>query len=44
MLDAPFASLEADYHAALQRSGRDLSPSAPGRPRRGRHPRAAQSV
>ncbi len=42
MLDAPFASLEADYHAALQRSGRDAS--SPARPRRGRRPRAAQGV
>jgi ribonuclease P protein component len=29
MLDAPFASLEADYHSALQRSGR--ARSAPDR-------------
>jgi len=42
MLDAPFASLEADYHAALQRSGRDAS--SPARPHRGRRPRAAQGV
>ena len=44
MLDAPFASLEADYHAALQRSGRDSSSSLPVRPRRGRRPRTAQGV
>ena len=44
MLDAPFANLEADYHAALQRSGRDSSPSREGRSRGGRHPRAAKSV
>ena len=44
MLDAPFASLEADYHAALKRSGRDSSSSSPGRPRRGRHHRSAQGV
>ena len=44
MLDAPFASLEADYHAALQRSGRDSSSSSSGRARRGRRPRAAQGV
>jgi len=44
MLDAPFASLEADYHAALQRSGRDSSSSSPGRPRRRRPPRAAKGV
>ena len=44
MLDAPFASLEADYHAALQRSGRNPSPSSPGRPRRSHRPRTAASV
>jgi len=44
MLDAPFASLEADYHAALQRSGRDSSSSSPARPRRGHRPRTAQGV
>ena len=44
MLDAPFASLEADYHAALQRSGRDSSSSSPVRPRRGPRPRTAQGV
>ena len=44
MLDAPFASLEADYHAALQRSGRDSSSSSSARPRRGRRPRTAQVV
>ena len=44
MLDAPFASLEADYHAALQHSGRDSSSFSPARPRRGRRPRTAQSV
>ena len=44
MLDAPFASLEADYHATLQRSGRVSSSSSSGRLRR-RHPRqAAQRV
>ena len=42
MLDAPFASLEADYHAALQRSGRDSS--QPSRPRRPPRSRTAQSV
>lgn len=42
MLDAPFASLETDYHAALQRSGRDSLSS--GGSRRGRHPRAAKGV
>lgn len=44
MLDAPFASLEADYHAALQRSGRDSSSSSPVRSRRGRRAGAAQGV
>ena len=44
MLDAPFASLEADYHAALQRSGCASSSSSPTRARRGRRPRAAQGV
>ena len=44
MLDAPFANLEADYRAALQRSGRDSSSSSPGRSRRGRHTRAAQGI
>lgn len=33
MLDAPFATLEADYHAALQRSARESPSSA--RSRRG---------
>lgn len=41
MLDAPFASLEADYYTALQRSGRDSSSSSPARPRRGRRPGSA---
>jgi len=44
MLDAPFASLEADYHAALQRSGRNSSSSPSARPRRGPRPRTAQGV
>ena len=44
MLDAPFASLEADYHTALQRSGRDASSSSAGQFRRGRRPRATQGV
>ena len=42
MLDAPFASLEADYHAAVQRSGRQSSTSS--RPRRPARPRPAQGV
>jgi len=42
MLDAPFASLEADYHAALERSGRQ-SPRA-SRGRREPRPRPAQGV
>jgi ribonuclease P protein component len=41
MLDAPFASLEADYRATLERCGR-VSPRSP---RRGRgHPRAASRL
>lgn len=42
MLDAPFTSLEADYHAALQRSERESS--KPSRPRRQPRPRSAQGV
>jgi len=42
MLNASFANLEADYHAVLQRSGRESSSA--GRFRRGRRDRAAQSV
>ena len=42
MLDAPFASLEADYHATLERSGRQArGPSGSRRPAR---PRSAQGV
>ncbi len=42
MLDAPFASLEADYHAALERSGRQSrQPSGFRRPPR---PRSAQGI
>ena len=44
MLDAPFASLEADYHAALQRSGRRSSSPTPDGPRRRRSPQAAKRV
>jgi len=44
MLDAPFASLESDYHAALDRRHRER-PAPPRRPAgRGRRPRAATSV
>ena len=42
MLDAPFASLEADYHAALERSGRQ-SPKG-SRPRGPSRPRSPQGV
>ena len=42
MLDAPFATLEADYHTALERSGR--APRSSSRPRRQPHARTAQSV
>ena len=44
MLDAPFASLEADYQTTLQRSGRNTSPSPANRPRRGRRAPPAKSV
>ncbi len=43
MLDAPFASLEADYHATLQRSGREPS-AASRRPRRPVRAGAAPNV
>ena len=44
MLDAPFASLESDYHAALDRRHRER-PAPPRRPPgRGRRPRAAARV
>jgi ribonuclease P protein component len=42
MLDAPFTSLQADYHAALERSERQ-SRQASG-PRRAPRPRTAQGV
>ena len=42
MLDAPFASLEADYHALLER-GRRQSPQSP-RPRRPDRARRPQGV
>jgi len=41
MLDAPFANLEADYHATLQRCGRNQPATRPGR---GGRPRTAKSV
>jgi ribonuclease P protein component len=49
MLDAPFATLEADYDRALERRGTARSGPRPGRPgnsgrRGGRRPRAAQGV
>lgn len=45
MLDAPFVSLEADYHAALERSGRERARPGGGRrtPRESR-PRRTASV
>jgi ribonuclease P protein component len=43
MLDAPFDSLEADYHAALRRGSRE-QPSTPRPRRESRRPRAAQNV
>jgi ribonuclease P protein component len=42
MLDAPFASLESDYHAALERRHRARPAQRPAR--RDRRPRAATSV
>ena len=42
MLNASFANLEADYHAVLQRSGRESSSA--GRFRRRRRDRAAPGV
>ena len=44
MLDAPFASLEADYHATLHRSERESSSSRPRRPRRAPRAGAAPRV
>jgi ribonuclease P protein component len=44
MLDAPFANLEADYQATLQRSGRASSSSPAGRPRGDRHHRVTKGV
>jgi ribonuclease P protein component len=41
MLDAPFSSLEADYHAALERRDRE-GPRPPRRPR-GRGPQGART-
>ena len=43
MLNAPFANLEADYHAALTRGSRE-QPSAPRPRRNSRRPRVAQGV
>jgi ribonuclease P protein component len=44
MLDAPFASLQADFVAALDRRDRERPSSAPRSPRGGRRPRAASRV
>ena len=44
MLDAPFATLEADYLALLARSARERSGPPERRPRRGRGTRAAARV
>jgi ribonuclease P protein component len=44
MLDAPFARIEADYHAALERSGRHAPASRPHRSGRRERPRRNQSV
>ena len=43
MLDAPFAILEADYHAALTRGSRE-QPSTRRPHRQSRRPRASQNV
>jgi ribonuclease P protein component len=42
MLDAPFASLEADYLSTLRRCSRSPAPSS--RPRQSRRPRTHKSV
>ena len=44
MLDAPFASLEADYYTVLQRSGRASSSSSRGRSGRVRPPRPDKGI
>ncbi|MGH9255637.1 MAG: ribonuclease P protein component [Vicinamibacterales bacterium] len=44
MLDAPFASLEADYAAALERGGRQIAPSARTPRRRDRRDSSDKSV
>jgi ribonuclease P protein component len=44
MLDAPFASLEADYVATLDRRNRERPASTSRPPRRGRRPGAASRV
>jgi len=44
MFDAPFASLESDYHAALDRRNRPQQPRAPRPAGRGRNPGRAKSV
>jgi ribonuclease P protein component len=44
MLDAPFANLEADYHAALERGGRARTTARARHPRGARGARAASSL
>jgi ribonuclease P protein component len=44
MLDAPFATLETDYSAALERGGRQLSSSGRAQPRRRDRTHDSQSV
>jgi ribonuclease P protein component len=44
MFDAPFASLEADYLAALERRGRERPRGAGDRPRGGRRTRPPSRV
>jgi ribonuclease P protein component len=44
MLDASFASLESDYHAALDRRDRPQPPRSPRVAGRGRHPGRGKGV
>lgn len=44
MLHAPFISVEADYRATLERSGRRVAGPSPARPRREAHPEPAEGL
>lgn len=44
MLNAPFASVEADYHAAIERAARSAPAARPRRPVRGRRAGGAQGI